>query len=208
MAITNHERVGKALELLRQGLTPFVERDCRRSTASTGSPLSAPLARRGELARRRRAPPGRRPPPADHVGAVERDVPTDFGLRRALAGERAARVSQPLGTPGQLHRDDTYRALDSAARLLTAVSAPQADEVETMKIELLTPALRRAGPRRAAQVLRHRGRERRGGQPQALARSRHAPPGRGLGPLPAGRVRRRFVASAFRPGQRRVPGTG
>ncbi|MEW6049321.1 MAG: Swt1 family HEPN domain-containing protein, partial [Bacillota bacterium] len=33
--------------------------------------------------------------------------------------------------------DDAYRALDSAARLLTAVSAPQAEEVERMKMELL-----------------------------------------------------------------------
>src|SRR2546422_11395413 len=33
--------------------------------------------------------------------------------------------------------DDAYRALDSAGRLLTAVSAPQADEVERMKMELL-----------------------------------------------------------------------
>ncbi len=33
--------------------------------------------------------------------------------------------------------DDTYRALDSAGRLLTAVSAPQADEIEKMKMELL-----------------------------------------------------------------------
>ena len=27
MAITNHERVGKALELLKAGLAPFVERE-------------------------------------------------------------------------------------------------------------------------------------------------------------------------------------
>ena len=27
MAITNHERVGKALELLKQGLAPFIERE-------------------------------------------------------------------------------------------------------------------------------------------------------------------------------------
>ena len=27
MAITNHERVGKALDLLRDGLAPFVERE-------------------------------------------------------------------------------------------------------------------------------------------------------------------------------------
>lgn len=33
--------------------------------------------------------------------------------------------------------DDVYRALDSVGRLLTAVSAPQADEVEKVKMELL-----------------------------------------------------------------------
>src|SRR4051794_28858430 len=33
--------------------------------------------------------------------------------------------------------DDAYRALDSAGRLLTAVSAPQADDIERMKMELL-----------------------------------------------------------------------
>jgi Swt1-like HEPN len=32
---------------------------------------------------------------------------------------------------------DTYRALDSADRLLTAVSAPQSDDVEKMTAELL-----------------------------------------------------------------------
>ena len=33
--------------------------------------------------------------------------------------------------------DDAYRGLDSAARLLTAISAPQADDIEKMKLELL-----------------------------------------------------------------------
>jgi len=33
--------------------------------------------------------------------------------------------------------DDTYRALDSATRLLTAVSAPQTSDIEKMKMELL-----------------------------------------------------------------------
>jgi predicted AAA+ superfamily ATPase len=33
--------------------------------------------------------------------------------------------------------DDAYRALDSAGRLLTAVSSPQADKIEKMKMELL-----------------------------------------------------------------------
>ena len=57
--------------------------------------------------------------------------------------------------------DDAYRALDSAARLLTAVSAPQADEIEKMKMELLRAALRRAGAQREAQERRHGDRERR-----------------------------------------------
>ena len=33
MAITNHERVGKALELLKDGLFPFVERELRAQHA-------------------------------------------------------------------------------------------------------------------------------------------------------------------------------
>ena len=31
MAITNHERVGKAMDLLKQGLGPFVEREFKNS---------------------------------------------------------------------------------------------------------------------------------------------------------------------------------
>jgi len=33
MAITNHERVGKALELLKAGLGPFVDREVRAAIA-------------------------------------------------------------------------------------------------------------------------------------------------------------------------------
>ena len=36
MAITNHERVGKALELLRDGLAPFVESRFLRSNERVG----------------------------------------------------------------------------------------------------------------------------------------------------------------------------
>ena len=34
MAITNHERVGKALELLKTGLGPFVERELKAKYGS------------------------------------------------------------------------------------------------------------------------------------------------------------------------------
>ena len=46
MAITNHERVGKALELLREGLAPFVERELeakhRQGSAQPRSTASWP----------------------------------------------------------------------------------------------------------------------------------------------------------------------
>jgi hypothetical protein len=29
MAVTNHDRVGRALDLLRKGLAPFVARECK-----------------------------------------------------------------------------------------------------------------------------------------------------------------------------------
>ena len=64
MAITNQERVGKAMELLRAGLAPFVEREfksqhkaqaarwtARRSSPTTGRVGKKPIARVG----RRRA---------------------------------------------------------------------------------------------------------------------------------------------------------
>jgi hypothetical protein len=50
---------------------------------------------------------------------------------------RSELLAQQVGAPGPFSSDDAYRALDSAARLLVAVSAPQADEVEKMKTELL-----------------------------------------------------------------------
>jgi len=35
MAITNHERVGKALEVLKSGLGPFVEREIKSAVAAS-----------------------------------------------------------------------------------------------------------------------------------------------------------------------------
>ena len=57
--------------------------------------------------------------------------------------------------------DDAYRALDSAARLLTAVSAPQADEIEKMKMELLRVRFDEQVRSEKRKTRRHRHRERR-----------------------------------------------
>ena len=51
--------------------------------------------------------------------------------------QRTARLRNKWAHQQSFSSDDAYRALDSAGRLLTAVSAPQADEIEKMKMELL-----------------------------------------------------------------------
>ena len=51
MAITNHERVGKALDLLKAGLGPFVDREVKGALASRKARrFQAPRLRRGSSA--------------------------------------------------------------------------------------------------------------------------------------------------------------
>ncbi len=104
--------------------------------------------------------------------------------------------------------DDAYRALDSAGRLLTAVSAPQADEVEKMKMELLRL--------RFDEQVRSEKRKSAGTAIESAATGSLKPwrevvtpaQGRRERPLPAGRVRGRPVAGAPRRGDGRVPQPG
>ena len=80
-----------------------------------------------------------------------------LGPRRAQPGAAScATVRNKWAHQEPFSSDDADRALDSMARLLTAVSAPQADEVDKMKMELLRVSLRRAGAQREAQERRHR----------------------------------------------------
>jgi CheY-like chemotaxis protein len=140
MATTNHERVGKALDLLKDGLQPFVEREMksqhqqlwldqvRTSVADTqthlfsgkGDPqwdtasLLAVMWNQWNLVFRKT------------LGQAERTLVSELrDVRNKWAHQK------PFSS------DDSYRALDSAGRLLTAVSAPQAEEVDKIKNELL-----------------------------------------------------------------------
>jgi len=138
MAINNHERVGKAMELLKQGLSPFIEREFRN------------------LYRDRAASDALRFLSDDRnlVGRAvgEWDVAALLKLmweawndvfRRTLGPAQRSLVSELRDLRNKwahqesFSSDDAYRALDSAARLLTAVSAEQADKIEKMKMELL-----------------------------------------------------------------------
>ena len=138
MAITNHERVGKAMELLKAGLAPFVEREFRNAFKN-----DAPVKMERFIGE-------------DRLNAKKPISEWDAAVLMKLMWESWNDIFRKiLGTADRSllselrdHRnkwahqenfssDDAYRALDSAGRLLSAVSAPQSDEIEKMKMELL-----------------------------------------------------------------------
>jgi hypothetical protein len=137
MAITNQERVGKAMDLLRAGLAPFVEREI---TAAMKNGANVPALR--VLA----DDPLIKNKPIngwdvslllrvmwDSWNEVFRTIlgPAERGLVGELRGHRNKWAHQePFSS------DDADRALDSMTRLLAAISAPQGDEINKMKIEL------------------------------------------------------------------------
>src|SRR3989449_1265568 len=138
MAITNQERVGKAMDLLRDGLRPFAERELK---AKHGDRWPSEV---------RAALSGRR------LGQNKGDLLQDVAVLLAVMDKtwgavfsailgRADRnlLLEPIDVRNRwahqepFSSDDADRALDSMARLLTSVSAtPQADEVGRMKMEL------------------------------------------------------------------------
>ena len=130
MAITNHERVNKALELLRGGigniykdraeieLCRLIGEDrlnAKRSVAEWDIAVLLKIMWESwnEVFRITLGHPER------SLVSELRDYRNRWAHQDAFSG------------------DDAYRVLDSAGRLLTAVSAPQAGEIERMKMELL-----------------------------------------------------------------------
>ena len=138
MAVTNHERVGKGLELLRAGLEPFVQRELKRAVHA------------GDMdeyrLRQILSDPGRRGRSSDSDVQVLLKVMWDTWnevFREILGHAERSLVSElrehrnNWAHQQAFSSDDAYRALDSAHRLLTSVSAPQAREVDALKQELL-----------------------------------------------------------------------
>lgn len=139
MAITNVERIGKALELLRDGLLPYVRREMEAKlgkywiTSTTETWVNELVWKEGEELPQLDAAALLRLM-WDQWNAVFRQT-LGFSERSLVSELREARNKWAHQTP--FSGDDTYRALDSCSRLLMAVSAPQADEVDRMKRELL-----------------------------------------------------------------------
>ena len=139
MAITNHERVGKTLDLLKAGLGPFIDREVRGALES--EKLDAHRLRNYGEDRVL----GSKPIPEWDVAGLlklmwenwnEVFLPILGPAERSFVGElRGYRNRWAHQEP--FSGDDAYRALDTANRLLAAVSAPQAAEVDRLKMELL-----------------------------------------------------------------------
>jgi predicted AAA+ superfamily ATPase len=138
MAITNHERVGKALELLKAGLGPFAEREFASTYQAKAQSQAALFLGDDRLL-------ANKPVTQWDAAALLKlmwDAWNDV-FRKTLGHSERTLVSELRDQRNKwahqqtFSSDDAYRVLDSAARLLTAVSAPQANEIETMKMELL-----------------------------------------------------------------------
>src|SRR5258706_4754501 len=138
MAITNHERVGKAMELLKGGLAPFIEREFKANFKDQAQKQAALFL--GDDAHNAKRALGEWDAAAllkvlwEAWNEVFRRIlgPAERSLVQELRDWRNKWAHQePFSS------DDADRALDSMNRLLSAVSAgPQADEIGKMKMEL------------------------------------------------------------------------
>lgn len=138
MAITNHERVGKALERLKEGLRPFVERELKGTFGESWTGQIKEILTDTRLG-------GGKGEATHDVAVLLVVMDRTWGeiFRRILGKAERSLVNELIGIRNRwahqepFSTDDAYRALDSTGRLLAAVSAPEADDVEKMKMELL-----------------------------------------------------------------------
>lgn len=138
MAITNHERVGKALDLFKTGLAPFVEREIK-SAVQTGA--LSPQAVRGFI-----EDPNLVDKPIGQYDVsplmkLMWDTWNDV-FKRTLGFPQRSLVSEIRDWRNKwahqqpFSSDDADRALDSMERLLTAISAAEAEDIRRLKLEL------------------------------------------------------------------------
>jgi predicted AAA+ superfamily ATPase len=125
------------MEALQAGLGPFVERELENVFKSRALQEALRIAGDERMARQR---------PRDwDVAALLKIMWEAWNdvFRRTLGPAERSLLSElrehrnKWAHQEKFSSDDTYRALDSASRLLAAVSAPQSDEIEKMKTELL-----------------------------------------------------------------------
>ena len=138
MAITNRDRVGNAMDILKSGLAPFVSREF--ISHHRGQSARVLQQSHGESVRDAKAQFSNMDVAAllkvmwdswnevyrYTLGHAERSLVSELrDIRNRWAHQEA------------FSSDDAYRALDSTHRLLLAVSSPEARQIDAMKMELL-----------------------------------------------------------------------
>ena len=128
--LSNRDRIGKGLELLAEGLLPFIESRMTSAASQVGGDWVRLIAARDEAKHGKAARLSK-----DDPALLLRVLTEDW---RVFSGE-LGRVEQSFASELRDVRnrhahndsftgDDTYRALDTMERLLTAAGAPdQAD---------------------------------------------------------------------------------
>ena len=133
MAKTNKDRVGETLSLLGEGLAPFVEREMKAEYGDAWQERASESFREG-----------RRKLNLSDPNAVLGVMWSHWNnvFRKTLGPVERSYVSELREARNQwahmerFSTDDAARVLDTSARLLTAVSAGQAQEVEKERLEL------------------------------------------------------------------------
>jgi hypothetical protein len=138
MAITNHERVGKALDVLNIGLRPFVERELKATYKDKWIDTVRPSFPNWQQ-------PGRTPSlnwDTQALLSVMWDLWNDC-FRKTLGPSDRSLVSELRDVRNKwahqkaFSKDDSYRAIDSVSRLLAAVAAEQQKDADEIKAEIL-----------------------------------------------------------------------
>lgn len=137
MALTNQQRVGKALDILREALGDFVAREFQSRFGT-----KAQAAAKDRLVTERLR--GNKPIQEWDVAALLRLVFDSWNevfsqvlghAERSLVSELRT-VRDRWAHQENFSSDDTDRALDSTERLLSAISSLQSEVVRSMKLEL------------------------------------------------------------------------
>src|SRR3989442_2789720 len=140
MAQSNHERVGKTLEILNKGLQPFIEREMQAVYGTRWLQEAAANLRDYHLSSARSS---------ELSGDTQVLLMVMWDqwhtvFKNVLGHAERSLVSELRETRNKwahqeaFSTDDAYRAVDSVQRLVTAVSADQlASEVERQRQELL-----------------------------------------------------------------------
>ncbi|HNG34712.1 MAG TPA: Swt1 family HEPN domain-containing protein, partial [Blastocatellia bacterium] len=138
MAVTNRERIDKALDLLKEGLHPFITSELTNVYQDKALTEARRFLGEDRLLANRNLEEWDASALLRLMWEAWNEV-----FRRPLGHAERSLVSELREVRNRhahqqnFSSDDAYRALDSAGRLLTAVSASQADEIEKMKMELL-----------------------------------------------------------------------